>query len=88
MVAPYYPAHAVEGADFEAKWCDHCLRRREADWEDEFGNHIEGDCPILSAASVYPVDEWVYRHGMPWCTAFEEDPDNPARCLFTQELPL
>lgn len=86
--APYYPANETEGAQFERSWCDHCLRRRQADWEDEFGHEIQGECIILSAASVYAVDEWVYRDGVPWCTAFEEDPENPARCLFTKEMKL
>lgn len=87
MTGQYYPANETEGAQFERSWCAHCIHERgERDWEDEFGNDVEGSCNILSRASVYPVDEWVYRDGKPACLAFQEDSANPARCLFTKEM--
>lgn len=88
--AAYFPSNGTEGDDFEAKWCAHCLVNKGDDWEDEFGFDVPFVCPILSAArcgSSSP-QQWVYRHDMPWCTAFEEDATNPPRCLFTMELPL
>lgn len=84
------PANATEGNDFERNWCRHCANRDGAgDWEDEFGNHVEGWCPLLSQAhwGAQP-DEWTTRNGMPWCLAFRQDPAEPARCLFTKEMPL
>lgn len=74
----YFPSNGTEGDDFEAKWCAHCLADKP-----------ERGCQILDYSRwACHVPQWVYRHGMPWCTAFEEDADNPARCLFTKELPL
>lgn len=88
MTDMYYPANATEGAQFERSWCAHCIHERGEDWEDEFGNEIEGRCDILARAAVYPVDEWTIRHGMPWCKSFRQDPERPARCLFTKEMEL
>lgn len=85
---PYRPANATEGNDFERNWCAHCLCDKVADWEDEFGNDIPGACPIRDIAQYAAPPEWTYRHGMPWCTAFEEDQQNPARCLLTKEMKL
>lgn len=84
----YYPANGTEGAQFERSWCQHCLNEKVEDWEDEFGNDMPGCCPILARAAVYPVDEWTYREGIPWCTAYQEDPTNPARCLLTKEMEI
>jgi hypothetical protein len=86
MTGQYYPANATEGAQFERSWCRHCIEDKQPDWEDEFGNDVEGVCPILTRAAVYPVDEWVYRDGQPACLAFKQDATNPARCPFTKEM--
>lgn len=84
------PANATEGHDFENNWCGHCANRDgHGDWEDEFGNDVEGSCPIAEAmfwSPQYQPDELVIRHGVPWCTAFRQDPARPARCLFTEEM--
>lgn len=81
------PANATEGADFEAKWCAHCLNAQNDDWEDEFGNTVPGGCDILDDAfrAKQPA-EWIIRNGIPWCRAFRQDPERPARCLFTKEM--
>lgn len=82
------PANGTDGRDFEAKWCAHCLNRDgDGDWEDEFGDEIEGCCSILEdAAWCDQPPEWIIRHGMPWCKAFRQDPQQPSRCLFTREM--
>lgn len=84
------PDNSTEGADFAGKWCAHCLERNGAgDWEDEFGNEIDGSCPIAEAmfwGPKYQPAEIVVRNGMPWCKAFRQDPARPARCLFTKEI--
>lgn len=83
------PANATEGNDFEHNWCGHCLEERGEDWEDEFGNHVDGCCPILSHAQCGgQPEDWIVRYGMPWCLAFRQDPERPARCLLTKEMPL
>ncbi|PZP69517.1 MAG: hypothetical protein DI604_17930 [Delftia acidovorans] len=82
----FYPANGTDGAQFEENWCAHCLNEMQPDWEDEFGNDVPGKCDVLSRAAFYPVPEWVYRHGVPWCLAFRQDPARPARCLFTKEM--
>ena len=86
--APWRPANGTEGADFESRWCRHC-RHDEGfgHWENEFGEDIEGRCGIRGAGlwGVQPP-EWLVRNGMPWCTAYQEDPQNPARCLLTKEM--
>lgn len=83
------PANATEGHAFEDRWCAHCLEERGEDWEDEFGHEVQGICPILSYAQSAGLPEhWVTRQGMPWCIAFRQDPDRPARCLFTEEMKI
>lgn len=82
------PANGTEGADFEANWCRHCLNSKPNVWEDEFGNHVVSGCEIVDATfwgHVLAID-WIVRDGRPWCTAFREDPANPARCLKTKEM--
>ena len=83
------PANGTEGADFEANWCRHCQNRDGAgDWEDEFGNKVVSGCEIVDRAFWGHVLalEWIIRDGAPYCTAFREDPANPARCLKTKEM--
>ncbi len=86
------PANATEGNDFEHNWCRHCVNRDGAgDWEDEFGNDIDGSCVIAEAmfwSPKFQPPELVMRHDMPWCLAFRQEPTRPARCLFTQEMSL
>lgn len=82
------PANSTDGEDFEHQWCRHCLDRNgEGEWEDEFGDDIEGRCALLDAAfwGGQPP-QWKLRDGAPYCTAFREDPANPARCPFTMEM--
>lgn len=81
------PANSTEGADFERNWCRHCRSDEGENWEDEFGNDVPGVCVIRSQAlwGGHP-DEWVRRDGMPWCLAFTQDHEKPARCLFTKEM--
>lgn len=84
------PANGTEGADFEANWCAHCLNRHgDGDWEDEFGDGVPGACEIQATAfwGAQPA-EMKIRDGHPHCTAFREDPANPARCLKTREMYL
>jgi len=82
------PANGTEGADFEANWCRHCLHSKPNVWEDEFGNEVVSGCDIVDRAFLGHVIalEWVVRDGRPACTAFSEDPANPARCLKTMEM--
>lgn len=84
------PANGTEGADFEANWCRHCQNRDGAgDWEDEFGNEVEGSCIIAEAmfwSPEFQPAELTLRDGAPHCTVFREDPANPARCLKTMEM--
>ncbi|MDK4727438.1 hypothetical protein [Rhizobium phaseoli] len=85
---PWRPASKTEGLEFASKWCAHCLEASEAaDWEDEFGNHVNGMCSLCDADwfGIQP-EEWIIRNGMPWCKAFREDPTRPARCFFTKEM--
>ncbi len=81
------PANGTEGQDFEANWCRHCLNSKPNVWEDEFGN--EGSCIIAEAmfwSPEFQPAELTLRDGAPHCTAFREDPANPARCLTTMEM--
>lgn len=82
------PANGTEGADFEASWCRHCLNSKPNVWENEFGNQVVSGCEIVDAAFWGHVLalEWIIRDGAPHCTAFREDPANPARCLKTKEI--
>ncbi len=84
------PANSTEGADFERSWCRHCINSKPNVWEDEFGNEVVSGCDIVDVAFLGHVLalEWVRRDGMPWCTAFVQDPSKPARCLFTKEMDL
>lgn len=83
---PWRPANGTDGCDFENKWCAHCM----ADKDSRETGDVDGGCTILGYAVCHEAQplQRVVRHGVPWCTAFEEDKDNPARCLFTEELPL
>jgi len=83
------PANSTEGADFERNWCRHCRSDEGENWEDEFGNEVPGVC-VIRAQALWggQADEWVRRDGMPWCLAFMQDHDKPARCLFTKEMDL
>ncbi|MBX4941139.1 hypothetical protein [Rhizobium binae] len=85
---PWRPANGTDGMDFEFHWCSHCLNRNgDGPWEDEFGNDIDGCCPILEdVAWCEQPRELIIRNGMPWCKAFREDPAQPARCFFTKEM--
>jgi hypothetical protein len=69
---PYMPANRTEGDDFERAWCAHCLERHgEGDWEDEFGNDVEGQCVLLGMAFYcHQPSEWKWRDGRPVCTDF------------------
>ena len=86
MTERYHPANSTKGAQFERSWCHHCLEDQQPDWEDEFGNDVEGGCLILAMAQYAPPPEWVIQAGEPTCTAFRQDPSNPARCLKTMEM--
>lgn len=81
------PANSTEGEDFECNWCRHCRSDEGENWEDEFGNDVPGVC-VIRAQALWggQPDEWVRRDGMPWCLAFTQDPNKPARCLFTKEM--
>ena len=83
------PANATEGADFEQRWCRHCRSDEGEDWEDEFGHEINGACVIGESmfwSAEFRSDDLVVRNRRPWCLAFTQDPDKPARCLFTEEM--
>ncbi|KEA07511.1 hypothetical protein [Rhizobium rhizogenes] len=80
------PANSSEGEAFISKWCAHCIHEKAEDWEDEFGNDIDGKCDVLTNAYIGPVEAWVYRDGKPACLLFKEDPTNPARCPHTKEM--
>lgn len=84
------PANGTDGMDFDANWCAHCLNRNgDGPWEDEFGNDLDGTCDISDRMLWDPSHqppELIIRHGMPWCKAFRQDPERPARCLFTKEM--
>ena len=79
----YCPSNGTEGAYFIEAWCVGCANE---DWE-------EKNCPILTAAMVYDVDEdeypaeWTYNeHGTPICTAFTVDPtEHPGRAMRMRE---
>jgi len=89
---PWRPANGTDGMAFDFHWCRHCQNRDGAgDWEDEFGNDVEGACPIAEAmfwTPNYQPTELVIRHGQPWCTAFRQDPEVPSRCLLTKGMSL
>lgn len=83
------PANGTEGADFETNWCAHCMNSKPNVWEDEFGNEVEGSCIIAEAmfwSPEFQPAELTLRNGAPHCTAFRQDPANPARCLKTMEM--
>jgi hypothetical protein len=84
------PANATEAQDFEHQWCRHCLNRNgDGNWEDEFGNEIDGACIVQDQmywSAEFQPPELIIRHGQPWCTAFRQDTDVPSRCLFTKEM--
>ncbi|MEZ2132506.1 MULTISPECIES: hypothetical protein [unclassified Sinorhizobium] len=86
------PANGTDGMDSQEKWCAHCLNRNgDGDWEDEFGDEVDGACPIQDQmfwSPKYQPPEWIIRDGMPWCKAFRQDPERPARCLFTKEMDI
>lgn len=85
---PYRPANRTDADDFERAWCAHCLGCGGAEEiENELGEVFEVKCVLLEMAlcDIQPP-EWQYRGNRPICTAFTEDPDNPARCLGTLEM--
>lgn len=82
------PANPNEMNELERDWCRHRINRDgDGDWEDEFGQLVPGSCVICinSLCGDFP-DELIIRNGMPWCKAFRQDPQRPARCLFTKEM--
>lgn len=82
----YRPANATEGDAFERRWCAHCVHYDLVPREDELGDYIAG-CDILANVQAGAVSSyWTVKDGMPWCLAYQEDKDNPARCLFTKEM--
>lgn len=84
------PANGAEAESFSRNWCAHCQHRDgDGDWEDEFGNDVEGGCHIcnMSLWGQQP-HQLKIRDGQPHCAAFREDLDNPARCLKTMEMAI
>ncbi len=76
---PYRPHSGTEGAGFQEVFCCQC--KRDAAFQ---ANPDAADgCPIVAATyrydagdALYPK-EWVWKDGLPVCTAFEhvDDPD-------------
>ena len=77
------PASISEVLAFEDNWCAHCMNHSE---ENEYS---ENGCGILDGVYAHrQPPEVTVRCGQPWCTAYEENQSNPARCLFTKEMDL
>lgn len=70
MTRPYMPANAIEGIDFQARWCARCAC-------DQFDMAtMDGkDCPILTSSYAgRQPPEWVEPEPVePYCTAFVAD---------------
>lgn len=86
MSRKYRPANGIEGADFQARWCDRCAFDTE-NLDEEDG------CPILADTFVHEVNspnypkQWVQdvKDG-PRCTAFlERVPGEPRKDVFAVE---
>lgn len=75
---PYRPSNGTEFDCFYSKWCEHCTRD---DYDSEVFCKIIGDAMIDE-----PTPEWVYRNGVPTCTAFTDKPLPEPRCEFTKEM--
>ena len=75
---PYRPSNGTEGDAFESRWCARCVR----------DDYEAGDyCEILgNALAGMQPPEWVYRAGIPTCTAFTDTPLPEPRCEFTKEM--
>ena len=75
---PYRPSNGTEGEAFQDRWCARCTR-------DDFDADLL--CPILARGlSGQQPPEWVYRNGVPTCTAFTDKPLPEPRCEFTKEM--
>lgn len=81
------PASEAECEAFESKWCVHCLELAEAEpWEDELGQEVRS-CDIMNYAVWGEKPHQLrIRNAEPTCTAFREDPENPARCPYALEM--
>ena len=70
----YRPSNGTEGAIFESRWCEKCVRDRA--YRESDGN--KPGCEILAMTGAYKVDEpgypseWVYGAEGPMCTAFDD----------------
>lgn len=78
---PYRPSNGTEGDCFQNRWCCHCV-----DYPPDMSALGAPDpCPILLNAMALAVDDPDYpaewrQDGPkgPRCTAFRENPDDPA----------
>lgn len=79
---PYRPSNGSEGLRFEHRYCSRCLRDKPVREAQDYDN----GCQIFAASLIHGLGEegypkeWIYspRTGEPTCTAFEQDPDEPA----------
>lgn len=69
----YRPSNGTEGDFFQGRFCDHCKA------DAEFRKTMQNGCDILARSlacdvkdSDYPK-EWIWRGGVPVCTAFDDE---------------
>jgi hypothetical protein len=77
IIEKYRPSNEIEGSCFHKNWCRHCARDKAMseglDVDECDDNQI---CKIIGDTMTYDIDdekypvEWVYKNGVPTCTAF------------------
>lgn len=82
MVESYRPSNGSEGDSFMARWCfDGCRKHTESK-----------PCRIMGRSLFNSINdpdypkEWVYKDGVPICTAYTTQQPPPPRCKKTGEL--
>ncbi len=83
----FRPSNGTEGDIFMGQWCEHCSKHAPGD---DVDCHILRDALATSMDDQHYPPEWIYRVGVPACTAFvrQSDPaDVPVpRCENTPDM--
>lgn len=62
---PYLPSNGSEGTWFTGKWCDNCANQNP-----DPDQKPQCDDILLKSLTGEQPSEWIYKDGVPVCTAF------------------